>query len=128
MIETQNKMQFDFDYYFIEKHDYALVLFFDTVFDAGLNEAVKWDVYWTPMRYLVIHKLAILFDESLLRDSWRLCTEKKIERYENEIIQLLSEVRRRAEVSDLDARSIEIIVDALDFGIAKPMELDFGQK
>lgn len=42
-------MEFDFDYYFIEKPDYALVLFFDAVFDAGLNEAVKWDVYWTPM-------------------------------------------------------------------------------
>lgn len=44
-------MQFDFDYYFIEKPDYVLVLLFDAVFDAGLNEAVKWDVYWTPLRY-----------------------------------------------------------------------------
>jgi len=67
LIEIQKKMKFDFDYYFIEKLDYALVLFFDAVFDAGLNEAVKWDIYWTPMRYLIIHKLAALFDEELLR-------------------------------------------------------------
>ncbi len=126
LIEIQNKMQFDFDYYFIDKPDYALVLFFDAVFDAGLNEAVKWDVYWTPMRYLIIHKLAVLFDEPLLRESSRLCTVKNIERYEKDIIQLLSEVKTRARASRLDPRSIEIIVDALDFGIARPMELGFG--
>ncbi len=126
LIEIQNKMNFDFDYYFIEKLDYGLVLFFDAVFDAGLNEAVKWDVYWTPMRYLLIHKLSALFDEPLLRESWRLCTEKKIERYENDIVQLLSEVKNRATVAELDPRSVEIIVDALDFGIAKPLELGFG--
>ena len=126
LIDIQRKMQFDFDYYFIEKMDYALVLFFDAVFDAGLNEAVKWDVYWTPMRYMIIHKLAALFDESLLRESWRLCTESRIEKHESGIIQLLSEIKKRAEQSRLDARSIEIIVDALDFGIAKPLALDFG--
>jgi hypothetical protein len=126
LIEIQRKMEFDFDYYFIEKPDYALVLFFDSVFDAGLNEAVKWDVYWTPMRYLVIHKLAILFDEPLLRESWRLCLEKRIENYKDDIVRLLTEVKRRAESSDLDVRAKEIIVDALNYGIAKPMELDFG--
>lgn len=126
LIEIQNKIKFDFDYYYIEKLDYALVLFFDAVFDAGLNEAVKWDVYWTPMRYLIIHKLSALFDEPLLRESWRLCTVKNIERHEGDIIQLLSEVKNRAVASGLDPRSVEIIVDALDFGIAKPLELDFG--
>lgn len=126
LVDIQRKMQFDFDYYFIEKMDYALVLFFDVVFDAGLNEAVKWDTYWTPMRYIIIHKLASLFDESLLRESWRLCTERRIEKHENNIVQLLSEIRKRAEQSRLDARSIEVIVDALDFGIARPLALDFG--
>lgn len=126
LVEIQNRMQFDFDYYFIEKLDYALVLFFDAVFDAGLNEAVKWDVYWTPMRYLIIHKLSALFDEALLRESWRLCTAKDIERHERDIIQLLSEVKKRAKTVGLDSRSTEIIVDALDFGIARPMDLDFG--
>jgi hypothetical protein len=126
LIEIQNKMKFDFDYYYIEKLDYALVLFFDALFDAGLNEAVKWDVYWTPMRYLIIHKLSALFDESLLRESWRLCTVKNIERHEGDIVQLLSEVKNRADASGLDPRSVEIIVDALDFGISKPLALDFG--
>lgn len=128
LVELQQKMDFDFDfdYYFIEKPDYALVLFFDAVFDAGLNEAVKWDVYWTPMRYLIIHKLSILFDEKLLRDSWRLCIAKRIERHGDDIINLLSEVRERVVRSGLDARSVEIIVDAMNYGIANPLSLDFG--
>ena len=126
LVEIQKKMKFDFDYYFIEKLDYALVIFFDAVFDAGLNEAVKWDVYWTPMRYLVIHKLSLLFDEGLLRESWRLCTAKGIDRYASDIVQLLSKVKNRVIVSGLDPRSIEIILDALDYGIANPLKLDFG--
>jgi hypothetical protein len=126
LVEIQNRMKFDFDYYFIDKTTFALVTFFDAVFDAGLNDAVKWDTYWTPMRFLVIHKLSGLFDESLLRESWRLCTEKNIGRCESDIISLLSEVKRRAKSSTLDARAKEVIVDALNFGIAKPLTLDFG--
>jgi len=72
LIKIQKKIKFDFDYYFIEKLDYALVIFFDSVFDAGLNDAVKWDSYWTPLRYVLIHKLSVLFDEDLLKESWRL--------------------------------------------------------
>ncbi len=126
LIEIQKIMKFDFDYYFIEKPDYALVQFFDSVFDAGLNEAVKWDTYWTPLRYIIIHKLSILFDEALLKESWRLCIEKKIDQCHKDIVQLLSEIKVRVEISDLDARSIEVISDALDFGIENPLSLDFG--
>lgn len=126
LLSIQDKMKFDFDYYFIDKTAYALVVFFDAVFDAGLNEAVKWDVYWTPMRYLMIHKLSALFDEDLLKESWRLCTIKKIEKHEDDIVRLLSEVKKRAEVEPLDERSRELIVDALNFGISRPLSLDFG--
>jgi len=126
LIKIQKKIKFDFDYYFIEKLDYALVIFFDAVFDAGLNDAVKWDSYWTPLRYVLIHKLSILFDEDLLRESWRLSIAKRIENHEDDIISLLLEVRCRAESSPLDARSKELIIDALNFGISKPLALDFG--
>jgi hypothetical protein len=126
LIDIQRKMQFDFDYYFIEKKDYALISFFSAVFDAGLNKAVKWDTYWTPIKFMIIRRLAALFDESLLKESWRLCTERNIEKNKGSIVQLLSTIKERAELSRLDARSIEIIVDALNFGIARPLELDFG--
>jgi hypothetical protein len=126
LIKIQKKMKFDFDYYFIEKLDYALVIFFDAVFDAGLNDAVKWDTYWTPLRYVLIHKLSVLFDEELLRESWRLSIVKRVENCEDDIVSLLSEVKRRTKGAPLDARSKELIIDALDFGIRKPLSLDFG--
>lgn len=126
LIKIQKKMKFDFDYYFIEKRDYALVIFFDAVFDAGLNDAVKWDTYWTPLRYLLIQKLSVLFDEELLRESWRLSTVKRVDDCEDDIVSLLWKVKRRAEDAPLDARSKELIIDALDFGIRKPLSLDFG--
>ena len=115
LFEIQKKMQFDFDYFLIEKPAYALASFFNAVFDTGLNKAVKWDVYWTPMRFLILYKLATFFDDPLLRESWRLCTAKRIEQYEDDIVNLLAEIKGRAEVSGLDERSIEIIVDALDW-------------
>lgn len=126
LLQIQQKMCFDFDYYFVEKKTYALVSFFEAVFDAGLNEAVKWEAYWTPMRFVLIHKLAVLFDEPLLTRSWDLCTTKRIEERADDIVQRLSDVKARAERSPLDTRSIEIMADALNFGISRPLSLDFG--
>lgn len=126
LIEIQKIMRFNFDYYFIVKQDYALVSFFNAVFDSGLNKAVKAHNYWTPLRFLLINDLATLFDDSLLRESWRLCTEKRIERYKKDVVRLLSIIKMRAESSQLDSKSIEIIMDAMNFGIDSPLKLDFG--
>ncbi|MGD6581378.1 DUF3800 domain-containing protein [Xanthomonas citri pv. citri] len=126
LLKLQDKMSFDFDYYFIEKRTHAIVLFFDAVFDAGLNPAVRWESYWTPMRFVIIHKLAYILDDDLLRKSWSLCTDRNIDRRESDIVELLTEIKARASNSGLDHRSIEIILDALSYGIKNPMALDFG--
>jgi hypothetical protein len=126
LIELQEKMRFDFDYYFIDKPTYGLVLLFDAIFDAGLNEAVKWDSYWTPLRFVLIHKLGSILDDQLLGEAWRLCIHKRISREGQAIVDLLTVLRKRVEESDLDARSKEIMTDAFAFGIAHPLKLDFG--
>jgi uncharacterized protein DUF3800 len=126
LIELQEKMKFDFDYYFIDKPAYALVLLFDAIFDAGLNEAVKWDIYWTPLRFLVIHKLGTLVDDDLLKEGWRLCTHRRIDTQATAIVALLNELKARALASNLDPRSKEILCDAFSFGIIHPLSLDFG--
>ena len=51
LFALQTKYRFGFDYYYIEKPVHALVVLFDAVFDAGINDAVKWDLYWTPLRF-----------------------------------------------------------------------------
>jgi hypothetical protein len=126
LIELQEKMKFDFDYYFIDKPTYGLVLLFDAIFDAGLNKAVKWDSYWTPLRFVLIHKLGSVLDEPLLREAWRLCIHKHISGEGQAIVGLLTELTGRVQASNLDSRSKEIMVDAFAFGINHPLELDFG--
>ncbi len=126
LIKIQKKIKFDFDYYYIEKHDYALARFFESVFDASLNNDVQGHLYWTHLRYILILKLSVLFDKDLLRDSWKLAISKKIKKQEDEIVALLTEVKKRAGQSILDARSKEVIIDALNFGINNPLALDFG--
>ncbi|RJP77037.1 MAG: hypothetical protein C4522_16445 [Desulfobacteraceae bacterium] len=127
LIKIQKRINFDFDYYFIDKTTFALTMFFDSVFDAGLNEAVKWDTYWTPLRYLIIHKLTVLFDEELLKKSWDLCISKRIENRATDIVSLLSELKKRTiRMETLDERSKELMIDAFEFGINKPLSLDFG--
>jgi hypothetical protein len=126
LCSLQLKMKFDFDYFFIAKPDFALVCFFEAVFDQGLNEAVKWDAYWTPLRYPLIFNLSVLFDEVLLKESWRLCKHKRINTQEQPIIKLLTTLLKRLSKSALDDRSKEIIEDALKFGVAHPLKLDFG--
>lgn len=126
LCELQRKMRFCFDYYYIVKPDFAVTMLFEAVFDAGLNEAVKWDAYWTPLRFVLLLKLNELLDESILKQAWKLCTVKRAEKYEQDIVELLTELKRRAEASSLDARSKELLVDAFRFGIARPLDLDFG--
>jgi Protein of unknown function (DUF3800) len=126
LYKLQIRMKFDFDYFYIVKPDFALVCFFEAVFDQGLNEAVKWDTYWTPFRYPMILNLSTLFDEALLKESWRLCKHKRIHTQKNSIIKLLKALSGRAAKSALDDRSKELIRDALNYGIAYPLKLDFG--
>lgn len=126
--EMQNKIDFRFDYYFIDKAAYALVFLFDAVFDAGINPAVMWASYWTPMRFVIIHKLGYLMDEDLLRKSWSLCIDRRIQLRSLEISDLLREIRNRALSMDWDSRSKEVLADALSYGIANPLSLDFGYK
>ena len=124
----QSKLKFDFDYYFIDKKTFALVIFFEAVFDAGLNEAVRWDTYWTPLRYPMIFQLSKIMNDDLLKRAWSLCMHKRIENQPSNIVELLQDVREQCKLSSLDRRSKEIIQDALNYGISNPLELDFGNK
>lgn len=126
LLQLQKKMRFEFGYYFIEKPTYALVQLFEAVFDAGLNEAVPWIHYWTPMRFLLIHQLSAIVDDEILQKSWVLCSTKKIEKNYEEVVELLMELRRRTVESVSDRRFNEVFLGAFDYGIRFPEKLDFG--
>ena len=122
----QRKFRFGFDYYYIDKPVHALVVLFDAVFDAGINPAVKWDLYWTPLRFVAIYNLARIVDEALLREAWALCTAKWIEPLSDRVVTLLQELQRRTKHAGLDGRTRELFTDAFEFGVRKPLDLDFG--
>ena len=123
------KFKFRFDYYFIHKPSYAIAMLFDAIFDAGLNEAVKWDRYWTPLRFPLVAAIGMLADEALLREGWelRLIPRGKLAAAQPRIVNLLSTLLQRLETnSHIDKRLREILRDGLLFGITNPLELDFG--
>ena len=126
LVRLQRRFRFRFDYYYIHKPVYALVTLFDAVFDAGINPAVKWDMYWTALRFPAIHKLAWICDESTLKASWGLFIAKDIGKRSGEIVALLRELRQRAAASELDMRTKELFDAAFAYGIENPQELDFG--
>lgn len=126
LADLHEKMDFKFDYYFIDKPAYALVQFFEAVYDAGLNKAVDWHHYWTPLRFLLIGALRELLDNEFLRKSWALSSEKRIENRLGEVVELLRDARDRISSSVADSRLKEILIEPLNFGIRNPGKLDFG--
>lgn len=126
LADLHERMDFGFDYYFIEKPTYALVQFFEAVYDAGLNKAVGWSHYWTPMRFLLIGALNELLDEEFLRRSWSLSIERRIATRFTDVVGLLRDARGIISKSSADARLKEILIEPLDFGMKSPEILDFG--
>lgn len=122
---NQKKLKFDFDFYFVEKLDYALVVFFDRVFDSVLNVAVPWHWYNTPIRYMVIIELASLFNEDLLKLAWSAAISLNADEALGDLITTLKEVSKRANSHVKDARAREVIVEALDWGAAHPEDLHY---
>lgn len=124
-------LQFDFrfDYYFVHKESYAIAMLFDAIFDAGLNKAVKWDWYWTLLRFPLVAAIAALADEPVLKEGWelRLLPQKKLEAAADRIVKLLSTLLERLDANThIDKRLRKILRDGLLFGIKNPLELDFG--
>lgn len=128
LVELHERFEFCFDYYYIHKRAFAVVTFFNAVFDAGVNPAMKWDWYWTPLRFPLVGVLGGLLDEDLLRESWRLCLvpRKRLERERERIRALLSTVLEHVQSGDVPERLREILVDALRYGVKNPMKMDFG--
>ena len=119
--------QFDItlDVYKVIKPDYALFSFFDQVFDQGLNKAVPWVAYWTPLRYMLIAKLASMFDQPLLELAWKARIEKNSIKANTILQDVFSSLLQRIDRLR-DARSREIIGDALKWARKYPEEIHYN--
>lgn len=127
LVAMQRSMSLRFDLYRVAKPDHAIICFFDQVFDQGMNPAMTWTGYWTPMRYVLLLKVASLFDEGLAKLAWeaRLQIDDKLSN------QLVSEVCHQllGRVAALpDARSRQLIGDSLRWAAEHPQELYYNAK
>lgn len=125
LVRLVKRLGMRFDVYRVAKPDHAIICFFDQVFDQGMNPAVTWTGYWTPMRYVLLLKLASLFDEELARKAW----SARIEPKDHIALPLMREVcaELRARVHELpDARSRQLVTDALAWAEENPTEISYN--
>lgn len=125
LCEIQSSLDLRFDIYRVAKPDHAIISFFDQVFDSGMNPAVTWTGYWTPLRYVLLGKLASLFDERLAKFAWEARLELNDGKSEALLTQVCRELQERVN-SLRDARSIELISDALKWAAENPSEISYN--
>ncbi len=127
LISLQKKFSVKFDIYRVAKADHALISFFDQVFDQGLNPAITWSGYWTPMRYVLLLKLASLFDEEILKIAWKARIELNDKKSEEGLIKVCKAIKYR--VKDLpDERSRTLIYDTLNWAENNPSKIYYNTK
>ncbi|BBA32823.1 uncharacterized protein sS8_0858 [Methylocaldum marinum] len=123
----QKRYDLRFDIYRVAKADHALISFFDQVFDQGLNPAITWSGYWTPMRYVLLLKLAYLFDEETLKKAWSARIEINDQKAESGLVEVCNIIKGR--VGELpDERSRTLIYDTLNWADNNPAEIYYNAK
>ncbi|HDY4940609.1 TPA: DUF3800 domain-containing protein [Yersinia enterocolitica] len=127
LLVLQKKHKIRFDIWQVVKSDHAIISFFDQVFDQGINPMVPWSAYWTPLRYPLLLNLASLFDDELAAKAWRSRLEAHDERsgalFRDVCKSLLSRV-----IHLRDARSLELITDALNWAATNFNQLGYNCK
>ncbi len=127
LVALQRRLDFRFDLYRVAKPDHAIICFFDQVFDHGNNPAITWSGYWTPMRYVLLLKLASLFDEDIAKRAWEARIEIDDAKAEAALVSVCVNLRSR--VGELpDARSRQLISDVLTWAEKNPSELYYNTK
>jgi hypothetical protein len=109
------------------KSDHAIICFFDQVFDKGVNPAITWTGYWTPLRYMLLLKLACLFDKDTARLAWQARIETDDAKAEEQLVSVCKVIRSRVHYLP-DERSRVLIRDTLTWAIKHPGELYYNCK
>lgn len=120
--ELVRKHDVRFSMYGVAKADHAIISFYDQVFDHGVNPAVTWTSYSTPLRYVLLLKLASLFDERVAKMAWEARITPKDEVAHPLMQQVCAELGGRLHRLR-DARSRQLIGDALEWGAAHPKDI-----
>lgn len=125
LLDIQRRFDLRFSIYRVAKADHAVISFFDQVFDAGMNPAITWTGYWTPLRYLLLTKLAYLFDDDLAKAAWAARIEVKDEKAQAMLTQVCDRLLERVDYLP-DARSRELLTDTLTWAREHPADISYN--
>lgn len=125
--KISKKYSLTFDFYRVKKEDYPVICFFDQVFDQGINPAMTWTGYWTPLRYVLLAKLNFIFNKELKILAWeaRLCSRD--DEADAKVIYICEQLITRLHLL-VDSRSRELFFDVLVWAKNNVRELLFNVK
>ena len=125
LMSIDQKHQLRFDLCRVVKADHAVISFFDQVFDQGMNPAMTWSGYWTPLRYVLLGKVAYLFDDELAERAWKARIDTNNPSAEAELVSVCRELVSRLPALP-DARSRQLIGDTLKWAAQNPSALSYN--
>lgn len=114
-----------FSLYKVVKPDHAIISFFDQVFDSGINKAISWQHYWTPLRYALLFKVVHLFDRATAQKAWAARQERNPAKSAQLLIEICSTLLARVHTLP-DQRSQDLVSGGLKWAAANAFEIDFG--
>ncbi len=125
LLAIQEKHQLEFDIWRVYKPDHAVISFFDQVFDQGVNPAMTWSGYWTPLRYTLLLIVGQLFDEGLAKRAWKARINTRKRDAEIDLVGVCRELLYRLTFID-DARAKQLIGDSLEWVIEYPSTISYN--
>lgn len=125
LVAMQKKFTLRFDLYRVNKPDHAVICFYDQVFDQAMNPAVTWTSYWTPLRYILLLKLASLFEEEDARLAWSARIDTNRTRANGKLIEVCQRIAKRVDQLP-DARSRQLIGDGLTWAAQNPDAIGYN--
>lgn len=125
LVSMQKKFTLRFDLYRVNKPDHAVICFYDQVFDQAMNPAVTWTSYWTPLRYILLLKLASLFEEDDARLAWSARIDTNRARANEKLIAVCQRIAGRVDQLP-DARSRQLIGDGLTWAAQNPDAIGYN--
>lgn len=114
-----------FDLCRVNKKDFAIISFFDQIFDQGINPTVPWTYYWTPLRYHLLLFVSKLFDDALIKQAWETRINTNAEKAQQNLVSICQILLDRVTYIT-DKRIAEIIADAITWAMKKPEKIHYN--
>jgi hypothetical protein len=93
--KLQKSLDISFDVYRFVKADHPIISFFDQVFDSGMNDAVSYETYWTPKRYLVLLNVAMMFTPEIAKMAWAARIESNDKLAQQQLVEVCKALLKR---------------------------------